>query len=232
MYAIRSYYASELINKADKIILVGGGFESFLETSVDKIAPAKKILTTDIAGRKVILSTPHHHDEEEGNKEQHNEDIKTPDPHLWLDFSLWKNTMLRTSYEAAKDLHIDIPKNSVTSFLGKMDELENLGLNNLSSLRGKSLISTHLAYKYWERKYGLKNYGIKGTNDTSQASLKSLTELETLIKQKKIKAIFVEPNDANKEVKALKASLSKADVEINVIPIYLGTIDNSRNNFV
>ena len=54
------------------------------------------------------------------------------------------------------------------------------------------LVTSHDAYNYFGRAYGFQVVGLQGISTVSEAGLADMTKLVDFIKNKKIKAIFVE----------------------------------------
>ena len=54
------------------------------------------------------------------------------------------------------------------------------------------LVTSHDAYNYFGRAYGFQVVGLQGISTVSEAGLADVAKLTDFIKQKKIKAVFVE----------------------------------------
>ncbi|MEQ9066271.1 MAG: zinc ABC transporter substrate-binding protein, partial [Gimesia chilikensis] len=67
----------------------------------------------------------------------------------------------------------------------------------------RTLITSHDAFNYFGRAYGLDVQGVQGISTESEAGLKRINELVDLLVKKKIKAVFVESSVSKKNITAL-----------------------------
>lgn len=118
------------------------------------------------------------------------------DPHVWFDVPLWK-------------LCIDIVAKGLIEFdpagkegyekraaatRARLDELHAWALKKAGELPAERriLVTSHDAYNYFGRAYGFQVVGLQGISTVSEAGLADVAKLTDFIKQKKIKAVFVE----------------------------------------
>jgi len=118
------------------------------------------------------------------------------DPHVWFDVPLWKlclDTVAKGLSEfdpAGKDGY----EKRATSTRARLDELHAWALKKAGELPAKRriLVTSHDAYNYFGRAYGFQVVGLQGISTVSEAGLADVAKLTDFIKQKKIKAVFVE----------------------------------------
>lgn len=118
------------------------------------------------------------------------------DPHVWFDVTLWKlcvDTVLNGLREAdpgGKDFY---EKRAVETRT-RLDELHAWALKKASELPAERriLVTSHDAYNYFGRAYGFQVVGLQGISTVTEAGLADMAKLSDFIKQKKIKAVFVE----------------------------------------
>ncbi len=65
------------------------------------------------------------------------------------------------------------------------------------------LITSHDAFNYFGRAYGLDVQGVQGISTESEAGLQRVNELVDLIVDRKIKAVFVESSVPRKSIEAI-----------------------------
>jgi len=118
------------------------------------------------------------------------------DPHVWFDVPLWKICI----DVVAKGLsEVDPPgkdgyEKRAAATRARMDELHAWALKKAAELPAERriLVTSHDAYNYFGRAYGFQVVGLQGISTVSEAGLADVAKLTDFIKQKKIKAVFVE----------------------------------------
>lgn len=118
------------------------------------------------------------------------------DPHVWFDVPLWKlclDTVAKGLSEfdpAGKEGY----EKRAASTRTRLDELHAWALKKAEELPAERriLVTSHDAYNYFGRAYGFQVVGLQGISTVSEAGLADVAKLTDFIKQKKIKAVFVE----------------------------------------
>lgn len=129
------------------------------------------------------------------------------DPHIWMDVSIW----LRASHAVERTLALKIPSAS-TEFATRGNELrerlrllDERGKNAIATIPQpqRVLISSHDAFQYFGRRYGLRVEGVQGISTASEASLSRIPELIDLILSGPVPAVFKESSVAGKLIDAI-----------------------------
>lgn len=118
------------------------------------------------------------------------------DPHVWFDVPLWKLCLdvvvkgLTEADPAGKDGYAQ--RGAETRV--RMDELHAWALKKAGELppERRILVTSHDAYNYFGRAYGFQVVALQGISTVSEAGLADVAKLTDFIKQKGIKAVFVE----------------------------------------
>ncbi len=118
------------------------------------------------------------------------------DPHVWFDVPLWKlciDTVAKGLSEfdpAGKEGY----EKRAAATRARLDELHAWALKKAGELPAdrRILVTSHDAYNYFGRAYGFQVVGLQGISTVSEAGLADVAKLTDFIKQKKIKAVFVE----------------------------------------
>jgi manganese/zinc/iron transport system substrate-binding protein len=118
------------------------------------------------------------------------------DPHVWFDVPLWKlciDTVMKGLSEfdpAGKEGY----EKRAAATRARLDELHAWALKKAGELPAERriLVTSHDAYNYFGRAYGFQVVGLQGISTVSEAGLADVAKLTDFIKQKKIKAVFVE----------------------------------------
>ena len=118
------------------------------------------------------------------------------DPHVWFDVPLWKICVdvvakgLSEVDPSGKDGY----EKRAAATRARLDELHAWALKKAAELPSERriLVTSHDAYNYFGRAYGFQVVGLQGISTVSEAGLADVAKLTDFIKQKKIKAVFVE----------------------------------------
>ena len=130
-----------------------------------------------------------------------------PDPHVWMDVSLWS----QAAEVVGKFLQTFDPKHAqeyaqrTTELRAKLDKLHAYGQQIIGTIPAERrvLITSHDAFRYFGKAYGLEVEAIQGISTESEAGLQHINELVDLIVTRKIEAVFVESSVAPKNIEAL-----------------------------
>ncbi|QDT91351.1 metal ABC transporter solute-binding protein, Zn/Mn family [Gimesia algae] len=129
------------------------------------------------------------------------------DPHVWMDVATWSLCV-----DAVKDAlsqydprHADIYQKNADEYKQQLKTLHEYGLKTIKSIPENSriLITSHDAFNYFGRAYGLEVLGVQGISTESEAGLKRINELVDLLVAKNVKAVFVESSVSKKNITAL-----------------------------
>ncbi|MEX0677338.1 MAG: zinc ABC transporter substrate-binding protein [Pirellulales bacterium] len=131
------------------------------------------------------------------------------DPHVWMDVSAWAKCV----GAAAKALgefdpaHAAEYQANAERYRRELEELHEYGRRSIATIpkEKRVLITSHDAFNYYGRAYGLDVQGVQGISTESEAGLQRINELVDLIVDKKIKSVFVESSVPRKNVEAIAA---------------------------
>lgn len=130
-----------------------------------------------------------------------------PDPHVWMDVSLWSEA----AGVVGKFMQTLDPKNAQqyaersAALKTKLDQLHAYGQKIIATIPAERrvLITSHDAFRYFGRAYGLEVQAIQGISTESEAGLQRINELVDLLVNRKIEAVFVESSVPKKSIEAL-----------------------------
>lgn len=129
------------------------------------------------------------------------------DPHLWMDVELWSRAVRFLAEALGRirpDLKSAIAMQHETLHQGLL-ELDRRALAAMATIPEpqRVLISSHDAFQYFGRRYGLEVEGVQGISTASEAGLRRIPELIEKIVTRKIPAVFKESSVAGKLIDAL-----------------------------
>jgi len=189
---------ASLIADADIIFMNGMGLETFIEPLLENAGSQAKLISIS-EGIHSLQSVQEDSHEETVNVEVHTEEDqhKAGDPHVWTDPNnvlIWVDNIERALVE------ID-PSNSEK--YQSNAELYRQSLNQIDgwiremvgevSPENRKLITDHTILAYFASRYGFEQTGtlISGFDAQSEPSAQDLANLEDIVEEYKIKAVFV-----------------------------------------
>jgi ABC-type Zn uptake system ZnuABC Zn-binding protein ZnuA len=119
-----------------------------------------------------------------------------PDPHAWFDVKYVKTY----SENIAKALiELDKPNESyyrrnLESYIKKLDSLDAWVKTEIEKIPAEKrlLITSHDAFRYFGKAYGLEVRGLQGISTEAKAQTEDVKKLVDLIKERKLKSVFIE----------------------------------------
>ncbi len=118
------------------------------------------------------------------------------DPHLWFDVQLWAKCVqtVQNGLSAADPANATYYAGRADALRVQLLELHEWALAKAAELppERRILITSHDAYNYFGRAYGFTVVGLQGISTATEAGLADVARLVDFIKERRIKAIFVE----------------------------------------
>ncbi|MFN0275557.1 MAG: metal ABC transporter solute-binding protein, Zn/Mn family [Chitinophagales bacterium] len=197
------------LRKADIIIYNGLHLEGKMQEIFDELAKTKKVFAVadgiekskyrDVA---VVSGTATH------------------DPHLWFDVLLWSEGIKNIGGKIAEfDVkNTETYKNNTHSYTEKLKQLDAEVKEKINTIHveNRTLITSHDAFGYFGRAYGIKVVGLQGISTAAEFGLKDITDMVDLIVDNKIKAVFVESSVSEKSIRAVAEGCKEKGHEIKI----------------
>ena len=184
----------QLITSGDVVFYCGLMLEGKMTDTLIKIARSKPVhAVTEMIDETQLLEP----DDFQGHY----------DPHVWMDVSAWS----RGVDAVAKVLsefdppHADDYQSNAEAYRQQLAGLHEYGLTAIGSIPEghRVLITSHDAFNYFGRAYGLEVQGVQGISTESEAGLQRVNALVDMIVDKEVKAVFVESSVPRKNIEAL-----------------------------
>lgn len=142
------------------------------------------------------------------------------DPHIWMDVDLWSRAV-STLAESLANFRPDLEPMIALhhqELRQKLQELDRRAIAAFASIpqSQRVLISSHDAFQYFGRRYGLEVEGIQGISTASEAGLRRIPELIDKIVTRKIPSVFKESSVAGKLIDALIAGATSRGHQLNL----------------
>ncbi len=209
-------------DRADVIALMGPGVDphAYRQTRSDIAAMARADLVLwhglyleaqleefflDLAKRRNVVAVGEAIDK--ANLLGHEDYEGRFDPHVWMDPKLWE-----TVVTAVRDALIKTDPEGETTYRANADthiaEIEKLDtyMNTVTATvpeKSRVLLTAHDAFNYFGKGFDFEVMGIQGISTESEAGLRRIEELVSMIVDRKISAVFVESSVPERNVRAL-----------------------------
>ena len=133
--------------------------------------------------------------------------IAVEDPHIWFDVQLWQQvaTFIGDKLQQASPRCADIYKKNTESYVNMLKDLHVNLVQKISTIpqQQRVLITTHDAFSYFGRAFGIEIVPLQGISTAAECGLKSIRHLVDTIVQSNVKAVFLEAALSNKAMYAV-----------------------------
>jgi len=209
---------------ADLFIYNGSGLDPWAE----RIAP--DLIQKGIRGihmsqlMPLLAGTGEAH--EEGD-EQAEEEASEYDPHFWLDPVLAQQQVeaIRDALVAVDPAHAADYKNNSDAYGAELRQLDQDYRQGLQSCARRDIVTSHAAFGYLAKRYGLSVTTIAGLSTEEEPSARRLSEIAQLAREKNIQYIFFETLVSPRLAQTVAAEIGAQTLVFNPIE---GLTDNEQ----
>jgi manganese/zinc/iron transport system substrate-binding protein len=142
------------------------------------------------------------------------------DPHMWFDVGLWE----RASRTIAGSLTERDPaggpvyQRNLDAYLADLDGLDTeiRGLLGAVAPAQRVLVTSHDAFEYFGRRYGLQVAGIQGISTAAEATTADVERVAQLIADHRVPTVFVESSVPRQTIDALVAAAAQRGQTVRV----------------
>ena len=129
------------------------------------------------------------------------------DPHVWMDPDAWAQAVdvVVETLVAHDPVHADDYRRNAAVYKGELADLRDYGQRVLATVpeSGRVLVTSHDAFGYFGRTFGLDVRGVQGLSTESEAGLRRVNELVDTLVDRQVRAVFVESSVPRKSIEAL-----------------------------
>lgn len=182
------------LQKADAVFYSGLMLEGKMASALETISQTQKVypVTRAIPTDQLIFPSAEHHE---------------ADPHVWMDASLWA----KTAYFIADRLseldppHSDQYRRNADTYAKACLAFHAWAKDVIGTIPPdrRVLITSHDAFNYFGRAYGVEVKGVQGISTESEANIRDINHLVDLLVGRKVQAVFVESSVAPKNLQAV-----------------------------
>lgn len=142
------------------------------------------------------------------------------DPHVWMDVSAWSKCVgaVARALEEVDPVHAADYRSHARAYQGQLARLHAYGIRSIATIPEKSrlLVTSHDAFNYFGRAYGLEVEGIQGISTESEAGLQRINELVDELVARDVQAVFVETSVSRKNIEAIVEGARARGHEIRI----------------
>lgn len=142
------------------------------------------------------------------------------DPHVWFDVTLWEQVS-RTIADALSERDparaADYRAN-LDAYLAELTELDTYVAARMQEIppERRLLVTSHDAFEYFGRRYGLDVAGIQGISTAAEATTADVERVAELIAGRGVPAVFVESSVPRQTIDALIAAAAQRGATVAV----------------
>ncbi|OBZ08127.1 metal ABC transporter solute-binding protein, Zn/Mn family [Bacillus sp. FJAT-26390] len=202
-------------SKARLFLYHGAGLEGWVDGFLKGLSKDSAVVTKEISdGITLIEGTEEEHEEEHADEAGH--DHGSIDPHTWVSpksaLKLAENVK-NSLIEADSANQADYEKN-YAALKTKLEAIDADYSAKLAQVANKNIVTSHQAFGYLARDYGLKQISIMGLSPDAEPRAQDLLDIAKYVKANNVKYIFFEELVSDQLAKTLA---SEADVETMVL---------------
>ncbi|TQM62811.1 metal ABC transporter substrate-binding protein [Humibacillus xanthopallidus] len=196
-----------------RLVIYADGFQPAVDDAMAQVDQSRVLDVADAAALTLPAAESGHAGESAADHAEHSAD----DPHFWLDPQRYAAVAKVIGARLAKD----DPAKAATytantdAFVAKLTALDGEFAKGLSSCTSKVLVTSHAAFGYLAKRYGLEQHGISGISPEAEPSAAALKEISDLVRTEGVTTIFqetlVEPKFAQTVATSTGATLSTLD---------------------
>ena len=161
------------LGNADLVIYLSQGFQPAVEEAIGQ---------SGVASIDVLSAVPE-------------EDLIAGDPHVWLDPILMSyiGEEVAEVLAEANPSQAEYYQENAEDLAKRLNEVEEAYDTALAACEGETLLTTHQAFGYMAKRYGLEQVGVTGIDPEAEPSPARLMELRDLVEERGVTTIFIEP---------------------------------------
>jgi zinc transport system substrate-binding protein len=188
---------------AKVFVMNGGGVDTWAE----KIAPdlkAKGVTVVDMQDTIALATAP--------------AGAETAlDPHIWLDPVLAQQEvgLIRDAFAKADPANAAAYANNAASYIVQLQDLDNEYKTGLAACRIKDIVTSHAAFGYMAKRYGLTQIAIAGLSPDAEPSAQQMANIAQLAKRDNVKYIFFESLVSPKLSQAIATEVGAQTIAFN-----------------
>ncbi|MFF2090273.1 metal ABC transporter substrate-binding protein [Paenibacillus sp. NPDC058174] len=190
----------DLSSKAQLFLYNGAGLEGWTDNFLKGLSKKSELVTAEMSkGITLIKGNPEEEHEEEGHEGEehddhgHSHDLDV-DPHTWVS----PKSMMQMAENVKNSLVEVDPANKASyednyaALHAKLEALDQQFQTELSKTSKKDIVTSHQAFGYLARDYGLRQTAVMGLSPDAEPRAQDLLQIAKFVKENDIRYIFFE----------------------------------------
>lgn len=197
------------------LVVYQKGFQEQVDKALEEQQPKNVVDVAQVVDMQPMAAADDHEHEGESAEEHEGHDHGSTDPHTWLaPTNMVKITAAvqdkLKQADSADAATFDANAKQLSTQLTTLDKDFSTGLSQCTR---KEFITSHAAFGYLAKSYGLTQIGISGLSPDEQPSPARITEVQKLAKEHGVTTIFYETLVSPAQAKSIAGDLGlKTDV--------------------
>jgi len=142
------------------------------------------------------------------------------DPHVWMDPTAWARAVevIQGRLTEFDPDGASVYRANAEAVLKQISELDAYAERVLGTVPEgqRVLVTAHDAFNYFGKRYGFEVVGIQGLSTESEAGVRDIERIVSLLVERNIKAVFVESTVSERNIKALVAGARARAHEVTI----------------
>lgn len=183
------------ISDAD-VFVYNGIVEEWAERALDSAGSTKRVAVEASSGIELLEGVEEeghegHDHEGDSAEESHGHPV---DPHVWLSPALAMKEVrnIEAAFSQADPEHAEQYKQNADAYASKLQDLDEQFKSQLSDVKRKDFITSHAAFAYLAKEYGLKQVPISGLSPEQEPSPEQMAQVVKFVKDNNVRTIFFE----------------------------------------
>ena len=209
------------LEKADALIINGGGMEQFM----DRVAQQQASLPVINASEGIEMlcgeeAAEHGHD--------HDHDHGMVNAHVWMDPQLAAEQVQRIAdgLAALDDKNAALYQENAAAYIARIEALDREIQQSLAPLAGREIITFHESFTYFAHAYDLKIAAVMAGDSGDEPSTREIARLCDLVKERSIGALCIEPQYPAKAAGTIARETGAKVVTLNPVVSGDGAMDS------
>lgn len=176
-----------ILNKADVLVINGGGMESFVQKAIDNSDGLKII---DSSNGILEEHEENHAENNHNHGHEHGENA-----HIWVSVSLYIEQVKNIKRELCviDPKNKDIYEKNAAEYIEKLEKLKDEMHEQLDDIEDKNIVTFHEAFEFFAEEFDLNIVAVIEREPGTYPSAGELAEIIDIVRQMEAKAIFTEP---------------------------------------
>ena len=188
---------AKAVAEADVVFVNGFGFEGWMERVVEAAGSKAPVIETSAGMATIAFAGDEHHDHgAEGEAADHEDGHEAVDPHGWqsvTNAAIYVGNIAKALCAADRN-NCAVYEANARRYAGELTALDREIRDQVAKTPAdrRHVISSHDAFGYFAREYGITFLAPEGVSTESEASAADVAKLIEQIRTRKAAAIFVE----------------------------------------